>query len=356
MRVLGIDFARSLAIVGMIIVNFKMVIGADGEGWLLTLADSVSGKAAALFVTLAGVGIALMTQSAFDSQDLFSRNLGQKKLLKRSALLFIVGLSYIAIWPADILHFYGIYMLVTFFFIYKKRHYALIAAIAIIFLYPLLMGCFDYEQGWNFETLEYHEFWTLNGFFRNLFYNGFHPVFPWTSFMLVGLWYGRHNLRNSTVVKVLLRKSLIIFLAVWLLSKLLLAVTIGSDPLEKEQLIAMFGLSPMPPLILYMLGGASLSIAIISFCILSIHRYPTNFFIKALINTGRMALTLYVAHVILGMGLVFAYDESMIGKYSISFTLCYALTFSLLCVIYSNLWLRFYKYGPLEWLFNKILG
>lgn len=356
MRVLGIDFARSLAIVGMIIVNFKMVIGAEGEGWLLTLADSLSGKAAALFVTLAGVGIALMSQKAYDGQDQFTRSVGRIKLLKRSVLLFVIGLSYITIWPADILHFYGVYMLVTSFFIYKKREFVFLAAIVIIALYPLLMSFLDYEQGWNFETLDYQGFWTIKGFCRNLLYNGFHPVFPWVSFMLVGLWYGRHNLRDELVVKSLLRKSLLIFLFTALISKLLLGYTLGADSLENEMLIAIFGLSPMPPLILYMIAGSSLSVAIISFCILWIDNRQNNIFIRSLINTGRMALTIYVAHVVLGMSIAFAYDESMIGRHTITVSICYALIFSLLCVIFSNIWLRYFKYGPLEWLFNKILG
>ena len=117
MRVLGIDFARALAIIGMIIVNFKMVIGAEGSGWLLALADSFSGKAAALFVTLAGVGIALMTQRGYESNDETLIKKGRVKLIKRSILLFVVGLSYIVIWPADILHFYGVYIEFTMVYV-----------------------------------------------------------------------------------------------------------------------------------------------------------------------------------------------------------------------------------------------
>ena len=53
------------------------------------------------------------------------------------------------------------------------------------------MPFWNYEIGWNFETLEYQGFWTINGFIRNLFFNGFHPVIPWTSFMLFGYWFGK---------------------------------------------------------------------------------------------------------------------------------------------------------------------
>ena len=322
----------------------------------MSLADSLSGKAAALFVTLAGVGIALMTQKAYQTKDLSLREIVKYKLLKRSVLLFVVGLSYIAIWPADILHFYGVYILINSFFIYQKSQYSLIAALIFIIAYPILMMVIDYDLGWNFDTLEYLDFWTIKGFLRNLLYNGFHPVFPWVAFMLVGLWYGRNDLRDAVVVRELMRRSILVFLIVVLLSKFLLYNSIGVDAYENELLQAVFGLSPMPPLILYMLAGSSLSIAIISFCILGVDRCRERYIVKCFVNTGRLALTIYVAHVVLGMGIVFGYDESMIGKYTLHFSVRYALIFSVLCVIFSNIWLTYFKSGPLEWLFNKILG
>ncbi len=353
-RINGIDLARSLAIIGMIIVNFKMVFGSIGEGWLLAIVNSLSGKAAALFVVLAGVGISLMTQKGYEANDSSRCKSDRTKLLKRSIVLFVVGLSYMAIWPADILHFYGIYMLCTLLFIWASQRLILSAALIFIFSYPFLMWMMDYDQGWDFETLNYQEFWSFKGFFRNLFYNGFHPVFPWISFMLVGLWYGRNDLRDSRVVKGLLVKGLIGFVAMVLLSKGLLYISHTSDPIESEQLALVLGLSPMPPLPIYMLAGSFLSVAIISTCILVADRYREAPVVIYLVNCGQLALSIYVAHVVLGMSLVYIYDESMIGKYSIQFTFCYAMIFSFCCIVFSNVWLKYFRSGPLEWLFKKI--
>ena len=80
---------------------------------------------------------------------------------------------------------------------------------------------FDYETGWNFLVLEYTDFWTFKGFIRNLFYNGFHPVVPWTAFMLFGLWYGKQDLTNDTFVKKSLRASLIVFASIQVFSVIL---------------------------------------------------------------------------------------------------------------------------------------
>ena len=63
-RILGYDFARGLAIIGMIFVNFKTVMVAETDAYLYQLVASLSGKSAALFVVLAGVGMTLMYQRA----------------------------------------------------------------------------------------------------------------------------------------------------------------------------------------------------------------------------------------------------------------------------------------------------
>lgn len=195
-RIKGIDVARALAVIGMIIVNFKVALGDKGSAWLQSIVQIFEGKAAATFVVLAGVGIALLTNSAYKSQDQNKLSTNRKRIVKRAIFLFVIGLSWMWIWPADILHFYGIYMLITLYFINKSSKLILIGASSLILVYPILILLFNYETGWNFTSFEYSNFWTVNGFIRNLMYNGFHPVIPWTAFMLFGLWYGRQDLRD----------------------------------------------------------------------------------------------------------------------------------------------------------------
>jgi uncharacterized protein len=68
-RIIGIDVARALAVIGMIIVNFKVVFGENGNLILKNIAHLFDGKAAATFVVLAGVGIALMSNSAIKNNE-----------------------------------------------------------------------------------------------------------------------------------------------------------------------------------------------------------------------------------------------------------------------------------------------
>ncbi|WP_034043492.1 DUF418 domain-containing protein [Wocania ichthyoenteri] len=355
-RIIGIDIARALAVIGMIIVNFKVALGENGLEWVKLFASIFDGKAAATFVVLAGVGLALMTNSALQNNDSQKLKSVRKRILKRALFLFIVGLSYIVIWPADILHFYGIYMLVILLLLSCNEKIILISGITLTLLYPLLISFWDYETGWNFKTLAYLDFWTLNGFFRNLFFNGFHPVIPWTSFMLVGFWFGKQDLKNEQFIKKAFWISLIVFIVIQILSNLVISFLSEGSQQTTSELTEIIGTNPMPPLPIYMFNGIAISISIISACIVIGKKFPTSIITLALNKTGQLALTFYVAHVIIGMGIIEAVNPGKMGNYPIEFSVAYALGFSLICILFAVYWLKNRVSGPIEWIMKKIIG
>jgi uncharacterized protein len=69
-RVTGFDLARALAIFGMVIVNFKIAMNAEtGNLLLMSFAGLFEGRASALFVILAGVGVTFLTNKAREFGD-----------------------------------------------------------------------------------------------------------------------------------------------------------------------------------------------------------------------------------------------------------------------------------------------
>jgi uncharacterized membrane protein YeiB len=268
--------------------------------------------------------------------------------------LFIIGISYITIWPADILHFYGIYMAIIMVLLTCKENTILITGICIILAYPILVTVLNYETGWSFTTLEYQDFWTFKGFIRNLFFNGFHPVMPWTAFMLFGYWFGKQDLHNKEFVKKTFWMSTIIFIAIQVVSYLTIATLSEGNQEATLELIEIFGTKPMPPLPIYMFSGIAIAFAIISACILIAKKFENNFIIDVLNKTGQLAFTLYVAHVIIGMGIIEAINPSKMGNYSIEFSVGYAIVFSLLCILFAVIWMKYKKSGPLEWVMRKM--
>jgi uncharacterized protein len=63
-------------------------------------------------------------------------------------------------------------------------------------------------------------------------------------------------------------------------------------------------------------------------------------------------LTLYVAHVVIGMGVLEA--TGLLNNQSIQVSLLATLVFSLASIVFSVFWLKHFQTGPLEWVFKKL--
>ncbi len=297
-RIIGYDVARAFAILGMVIVNFNIVMRPDGGNQFLQgLAQLFEGRAVALFIVLAGVGITLFTRKAIALGDAEQIKIKQRQLLKRALFLFVFGLLYTPIWSADILHFYGVYIVIGIMLLRSSDRTLWFASASAIVIFVMLVFVFDYEAGWNFDTFEYKDFWTPLGMFRHLFFNGFHPVFPWVAFLLIGMWLGRQNLAEYACR----RKVLFMAMAVAVITEgisLWLTSQIGMT----NDLALFFDTSPLPPMPLYIVAGSATAICIIIGCLMLTEAMNENLWFP-LVATGQLALTLYVAHVIIGMGI-----------------------------------------------------
>lgn len=205
-RLDGIDFARCLALLGMLLVNYRLAMANLGDkefGWLSTLVTILEGKAAALFVILAGIGLSLSTKKMnwFDAQ---------KKIFGRASFLFIIVLLNSSIFIADIIHYYAVYFILGALCL-RLPKLLLCLLILLCSLMPIyLIYHFDFNTGWNWQTLSYQDFWTLKGFMRNLWFNGFHPIFPWLAFLLLGIYLNRFNLEDKKKQYCLLLTGLLV--------------------------------------------------------------------------------------------------------------------------------------------------
>jgi uncharacterized membrane protein YeiB len=171
-RVTGFDLARALAIFGMVIVNFKMALNADsGNQTLISFTKIFEGRASALFVILAGVGITFLTNKARLSSDSSFILKSRISLLKRGLLLITLGLIYTPIWEADILHFYGFYFLIASLFFMMNDNVLLLISLIIMLVFPSLMLFFNYEQNWDWLSLIYENFWSFDGMIRHIVFN-----------------------------------------------------------------------------------------------------------------------------------------------------------------------------------------
>lgn len=315
--------------------------------WLVELVGLLDGRAAATFVILAGAGISLLSQKgrARGDRDILAQD--RRTLLKRALFLFIAGLLYSPIWPADILHFYGVYIAVAAFLLAASSRQLWIYSGTLMVAFVVLLFTLNYEQGWNWNTLEYAGFWTPNGMIRHLFFNGFHPVIPWLAFLLVGNVLGRQDMSDPIIRRRVFfwGAGVAVFAETvsWILIRTLL---LGVGPTDQETIFVIFGTSPMPPMPLYMLAGAGTACAIIAASIALGERYQDAAWLRPFIATGQLALTLYVAHVILGMGVLQACGR--LENQTLLFALLASLVFCIVSVVFAQLWQKRFEHGPLE--------
>jgi len=103
-----------------------------------------------------------------------------------------------------------------------------------------------------------------------------------------------------------------------------------------------------------MLGGMAIGTFIITGSILLSDRYISKKWVHVIANTGRLALSIYILHVFLGMYIVFIIKwEESTGLLSLSAAFIYSLVFGLLAILASNWYLKRKSVGPFEWLMRK---
>mgnify|MGYP002277490024 CR=1 FL=1 len=348
-RIIGYDLARALAVFGMVVVNFKIVMGAEknGPAWLAGLVGLLDGRAAATFVVLAGAGLSLLSQKGRMQKDRDRLARDRHTLLKRALFLFIFGLLYTPIWPADILHFYGVYIALAAFLLSAPAHRLWRYSGALVLAFVVLFFTLNYEHEWDWNTLEYDGFWTPRGMVRHLFYNGFHPVIPWLAFLLAGNVLGRLNMSDPILRRrVFLWGAGVAVVAEGVSWILIRTLSPGASPADQQAIFAIFGTAPMPPMPLYMLAGAGTACAIIAATITLGERYMNSAWLRPFVATGQLALTLYVAHVVLGMGVLQAIGR--LENQTLPFALLAALVFCIVSVVFAQLWQKRFKRGPIE--------
>lgn len=347
-RIVGFDLARAYAIFGMYVVNFNTVFGSHTDhAGLSGFLNLFNGNSSSTFVILAGMGVALMTnRSAYTDEE--KRKLRQV-VRRRSWFLFALGLLLCLWWPADILHFYGGYLHVAALLLFRPKATYLWVAAGTVIGFHVLFALVPFERGWNFETLQYTDFWTVPGFLRNTFYNGWNPIFPWLAYFLLGMWLGRLDWSSGRVRGWVFGAGGATYLAVQGVQRWAEGAKVPQE--LRDYLTADY----LPPFLPFQLGTAGFAAMLLPVCMVLGDRFGATAWAQALARTGQMTLTHYVGHLTVGMvlfawltGHPFVAARQMGTPVEPIWVLAYAAEFFALSVWFSTRWARRYPHGPLE--------
>lgn len=210
-RLAGIDAARGLALLGMMATHLLPTFEPNAALTPTWVGLTFSGRAAALFAVLAGIGLALSTGK---QQPLYGPALmaARRGIAMRALVIAVVGLALggLDVNIAVILVHYAVLFLCILPFIGLRLKalcawaagWLLLSPVIAFLLRPWLMAAdpplqLNHNPGWEDIT-------TPGQLLGDLFLTGYYPVFQWISYLLVGLIIGRLALTAAFVPVLLL--------------------------------------------------------------------------------------------------------------------------------------------------------
>ena len=371
-----LDAVRGAAVLGILFVNIESLSGygfitpetrasAPFSEWndaaALFIAIFIEAKFYALFSLLFGVGFAVFIERAA------ARGADAVRLFKRRLVgLLLIGLVHtLLIWYGDILVTYALlgFGLIPFL---RKDDRALFRTAAILFLLPAVLyalvalvvfltappiergsapppllaeAASHFANGSYPQVVAGNVVFTAANILRRLALMFFPRVF---GMFLVGLYIGR-----SGMLQELPRHRS-------LLSRVALLGMLAGVPLA---IIGAIVPEHLPPAGAIFVDGVAKSFAIpaltfayaATLCLL-VGRW--RWLLRALAAPGRMALTNYLMHSVVGIVVFYGIGFGFYGRLSLVSALAFAVGLFALQIVLSAAWLRIAAFGPAEWLWR----
>ncbi|MCW2616373.1 MAG: hypothetical protein JWN08_3367 [Frankiales bacterium] len=344
-RLQGVDAARGVALLGMVAVHVLPSEDPDGS---VSLTDQLaSGRSAAAFAVLAGVGLALAS-NRWDAR----RRLA---LVLRAALIGAVGLGLGALdsGVAVILAYYAVFFLLVQPFLGWRPRRLLLLAVALALLVPVIsQQVRDQLPERDPSSPGFSRLGEPGPLLSELLLTGYYPAAAWLAYLVLGLAVGRLALHRAGVAVGIATCGAGLMASSVGASRLLLGPLGGEDELTRylgappDVQSGFFGNVPTdpgwwlavdaphsttPP---DLAGTAGAALLVLGVALLVARRAAV--LLAPLAAVGSMPLSLYTAHVVL-LGLTDTDDPERYYLLQVAAAVAFALV-----------WRRWLGRGPLE--------
>ncbi|WP_159770500.1 DUF418 domain-containing protein [Streptomyces sp. HM190] len=377
-RLVGVDLARALAVFGMFAVHvgpFPTPGGGVGD-WFLELA---SGRASALFATLAGFSLTLIAGRPEPRTGAAGRR-ARARIVIRAVILLVVGtaLAMTDFGGAGILNFYAVYFLLALPLLRLRARTLALIAVALAFVTPQLAYVLRALLTESLVTTidGYDPIARLSGVgVLDFLLTGLYPAITWMTFVVTGMALGRLDLSSGTVRRRLALAGPALIAFGYGVSWLVLRVTGGDrqiaatmpDMKDFEALKdagasagafdmpvggglwgpdawGLLAAEPHTGSTFDLIGSLGIAITVLLCLTVALDRLPAlRRWAAPVIAVGTMSLTLYVGHILVILALP---GESATPPRSASAALLFC--FVLGATLFAATWSRFFRRGPLE--------
>ncbi|MEO8041638.1 MAG: DUF418 domain-containing protein [Acidobacteriota bacterium] len=384
-RIEILDVLRGLAVCGILIGNVQWF---SGYGMMPTALEAhaplydqvthflvhffVEGKFYSIFSFLFGLGFALQMARAEERGD------ASASLLKRRLFwLLVIGLLHAyLLWAGDILSIYALMGFILILFRKKSNEsllkwaFALMAVpvVTYILLYIAFVAFapadaaagFEASQAdmWNsnVQTVTQSSYWQIVSEYNLRYVVGrymgliFQMRLPKILAMfLLGMYaYRRGFFQNLSEHKPFIRRVLAYGLVLGLTGNIAMAWLAGNE--------APFPPSPMglAGVIGYSFGVPALALFMVAFVATLWQKDMSRQILSYLAPVGRMALTNYLLQTVICVTLFYGYGFGLFGKFGALKATLTALGIFACQIFLSSLWLRYFAYGPTEWIWRQL--
>lgn len=369
-RLIGIDLARGLAVLGMYATHVGPEPSMGGPvGFLLELAR---GRSSALFAVLAGFTLVIITgrptpRTGRDGRQAVGR------VVIRGVVLIGLGFALTALGTSIdvILASYGlIFLAVLPLYRLRAATLAMIAAAGALVLPQVLYVIQQsiYDGTWSDTVVAWDplaRFGDSDGFIELLF-TGEYPVLTWASFMIAGMAVARLDLTDAKVrARLALTGAALVVVGYggsWLALHLVpQAGTVIADATDGGSASSAWwsdavgdlsdGTPPQWLLVaaphsqttFSILGNTGVALVVVAACVTAAYRAPRVMrVLRPVAAVGMVALSAYVLHIV-AVRLFGTTDDPMPALLALSGYMAGAMVFALV-------WTRLFRRGPLEYL------
>jgi uncharacterized membrane protein YeiB len=217
-RFLGVDVTRGIALVTMIAANAWEPLGSDGSPTVAGM--TVIGRAATLFVMVAGISLALITGGRKPVRGRL-RRAARASIAVRALVIGAIGLALgYAASISVILPYYGLYFLLAIPLVGLGPRILACVVAGLVVISPLvLLASFSLGWGPAFDRLTLGSpFEDPAGFLTQLFLTGDYPAVTNLAYLCAGLAIGRLDLSSTKVAVRLLIGGLALAVVTWVTS------------------------------------------------------------------------------------------------------------------------------------------
>lgn len=351
-RLVGLDVARCLALIGMVATH--VLDERSPGGGLAPMQWLAGGRASALFAVLAGVSLALMTgrREPTRGRQRAHRSLG---LAVRALVIAMIGLALgeLRSGIAVILTYYGVLFLLGLPFLgLRARTLGVLAGVWML-VAPVLSHLLRPglpERGTESPTLgQLADPWQLGS---ELLFTGYYPAVPWLAYLLAGLALGRADLRSPRLLGVLAVGGAAVAVVTTAVSAALTGPQLresvesgmyGTTPTDSWRMLLLVAPHTGTPFDLGQTTGSA--VAVVAGCLLASHGLPAAVRrgVAVFFGAGTMTLTLYSLHVVMRSPWVWPPEEPDTFRWHVLVLLGVGAGFA-----------AAQRRGPLEWLAARL--